>query len=228
MIGFFPFAPPVGHVATNFGEYATGNAPGDWTILSDPLSRGMTVETLAGSISGRALRVPGAAATGTANRLLARWNKVSFRADTQMLLRVSSSATSPATSLTYGPAARLSDADNYYWAGEWNAGANLFTRIFAKRVGGTSANIATGTLDLAVTAGAWVYVRFEVSGTALSWKHWLSGTSEPGSWTDTQTDADLSTPGGAGAYFTGGGTGNYAYCDYFAVGPAGRNIPVPV
>jgi len=89
-----------------------------------------------------------------------------------------------------GAVTRWVDGNNWYKA--YIDGANM---IIQKKVNGTSTTLAT--VPFVATAGKSYSLRFNVTGTTLSARVWLTGTTEPSTWKATATDTSL-TSGQAG------------------------------
>ena len=70
----------------------------------------------------------------------------------------------------------------------------------------------------------WVWVRFNLSGSALKAKAWVDGSSEQPDWAIEVTDSDI----GAGGWFGPGFYHRASDFDYFSVGTGGDTAPDPV
>jgi streptogramin lyase len=90
----------------------------------------------------------------------------------------------------FGAVARWTDGNNWYKA--YIDGANL---VIQKKVNGTATIIAT--VPFVASAGKSYSLRFNVTGTTLSARVWVTGTTEPTTWKATATDTSL-TSGQAG------------------------------
>lgn len=224
-LGFFPLRPSGGDVLrTDFREYATGAAPSGWSIT---LGTGQTatVETVSGSISGKALSI-----SPTANQwFMGRWERVPDREDSHVLARVRISTPNPASNVSIGVVVRFKAVGECYHVAEWNSGANIVTRYVYRHDGANSAFVATGVNDLSVLGTSWIWVRAQIEGSTIRWKHWLSGAAEPGSWTSTVTDSAVVGAGKTGLRLSGGATGEGGGCyvDYFASGRVSDAIALP-
>lgn len=211
--------------ATDFGIYPTGSLPADWTLQNAVTSP--TVETLAGAISGRALRLSSAATTSPR----VTWNRVPSVADCEILGRYQLETSTAASNRQFLQLHRFADINNYYYFGAWNAGSSIYTKNLTKVVAGSGTSIASGTQNITpIAAGDWIYVRTLLQGSNISIKYWKSGTAEPGSWTFTTTDASLTAAGLVGillAYSASVAAQNM-WCDYFAVDTNKQTIAVPV
>lgn len=210
--------------STDFGSVPIGQSPPGLTAVVGALP---TVETLAGSLSGRALRFPLDTTTSWCV-----WANAAQIADAQVLMRIrfpdvaSTVIQSRAVALLRATAASPLDC---YYAGEWHSAAGVMTRMFGKQEAGVNTFLATGSADITPTASDFIWVRFEVQGTTLRWKHWIDGTAEPTTWTSTLTDSSISAAGlpGVSSYNSSGNNG-YMWVDYYAYGPWGAPLPLGV
>lgn len=224
MPGWFPGALDRSIYETDFGRYATGAAPSDWSIVRG--AGGYSVETLVGSHAGRALRCenPGA---GVDTAIV--WLFPPARTDVEVLFRVMyPTATSSALAQSTLAATRVTDGNNYYGVGVFNPISATLSKVVQKFVAGTRTLLASGAEDItSIADGDWVWARFRNDANNLRIKYWEYGTSEPGGWLFETTDGDLTAAGRVGVARRAGTAGQYTWIDYFAVSIQAKTIPVP-
>lgn len=211
---------------TNFSEYAVGVQPADWT--SRFVSGGFTaqVQTVAGSLSGKAMRW-----TKTAANLQAMsWDKVPASANVDLLVRCRAIEAFANTETFIGLAGR-------------GAGAAASETLYAATLRGSTANTlaftlfnryVAGTLGLGVggiaipapsyTVNSWMWMRFNISGTTLSKRSWHSGVAEPAAWDEVITDTAIAAAGWSGLYQ--GQANPNAEIDFFGVALNGKTVPL--
>jgi hypothetical protein len=98
----------------------------------------------------------------------------------------------------YGVVARMLDSNNSYVARvAFNNTASSLTVTLQKRVGGTQTDIVSATVPGTYLAGTTVRLKFEVTGSTLRAKAWLTSAAEPG-WLVTTTDTSLTAAGSVG------------------------------
>jgi len=106
---------------------------------------------------------------------------------------VTTSATATGGSLFGGPTARYNDSDNLYTARVEFTTSNTVVLTIRKRVAAVETQLGTYTLEMAYTAGTYIRVRFQGTGTALKAKAWRATDSEPGVWRIEVTDSSITT-----------------------------------
>lgn len=101
------------------------------------------------------------------------------------------------TTSDIGVVARFQDANNFYYGILVNG-----TLAIGKNVAGTFTTFPGTTFSYSTANFYWL--RFNLVGSTLKLKAWQDGTSEPSSWTVTETDSSLSSGGyGLGSDATG-------------------------
>lgn len=95
----------------------------------------------------------------------------------------------------FGLIARWVDANNYYLAR-----IDVYDLKFEKVIGGTT-TLTTESSSSYIPPGTFMWARFVLQGTTLSFKYWQDGTAEPNSYTWVATDTSLDVPGYFGLYF---------------------------
>lgn len=220
---------------TNFGEYAVGAPPPDWTNRWVTGGFTFNIETVAGTISGQAMRWD----KSVANRQAISWDRIpNYTTDFEILCRCRAIETLSATSniiALLGRADGGAGAEVGYRSAI--AGASDQTRwvnSIQKYVSGTPSNLTSSLAGPSpnYTTNAWVYCRYRLVGNQHQSKIWYSGAAEPGTWLQDVTDA--SSPLTIGWVGLNQATASPdAEIDYFAVATSanGREpvtITVPV
>lgn len=227
-MGFSELILPRSFYANDFGQYPTGVAPADWT--DQTLAGGFTwsVETVSGTVSGKAVRV-----TKSANvRRLLTWNEMPSVADGEALLKARAITTGVAGDGMANIAARITQINPsstmYYGAALYQTSLAMYSSQPVKVVNGTQTYLASPvfgpTPNYAVND--WYYLRLRMTGSNFKLKLWKTDTPEPTVWTFDVTDTAI--PGaGLWALFPGGASPNVE-ADYFALDTSGATIPVPI
>jgi hypothetical protein len=144
----------------------------------------------------------------------------------------------PATNLaTVGFIGKLASTSNYYNATMMVAAGGAISLRFSKVVGGGLSTIATVATGLTYVANAFYNLRFTIRWSqalqtnVLQSKLWAAGTTQPGGWMATATDAGLT------AYTAGTQIGIMARDESTVVGSVSAkiqnvvqlsyNLPVP-
>lgn len=218
-------------LVNDFSQYTAGTTPGDWT--NRYVTGGFTyvVQTVSGSISGKALRWTKTAA----NRQAISWNAVPNATDFEVLVRLRS-LSAPASTAAVIISAFVRGAGAAGTETGIRSNASIST-LYLAGLGGVIQGYVSGTATTygsllapvsspSYTANTWLYMRLRVQGSTCQWKIWFSGTAEQSSWNDTQTITSPSAAGWAGLYQADPAPN--AEIDYFAVSLQGRTIPVPV
>lgn len=208
--------------ATDFRDTPLGTLPAGWAYRGT-FGGGNSVETLAGSFSGRALRWPAGSGSALVPKHLPQ------RTDTEVLIRCQWSTNTSATGNfvhTMHRATVSDTASTRYLLALWNSANQTCTKGLFKDVSGTNTTIATGVQDLTgVDPGDWVWVRSRCDGNNLRIKYWLSGTSEPNAWLFETTDGDVGRAGFVGIVWPA--DPQIRWIDYFAVSFDWSTLPVP-
>ncbi|TIX41930.1 MAG: hypothetical protein E5V40_08595 [Mesorhizobium sp.] len=213
-------------ITTDFREYTAGAAPVDWTARYTTTGWTTVVQTVAGSLSGKALRITKTAAQDN----LLSWNSVPSIADVEVLMRWRAiEAWADADNIVHA-CMRASGATgsetNYKVAVMGRTTGTLYQSFFNKAVAGTSTSFTAAngpTPNLATNA--WIWLRARVNGTTLYRKMWHDGVAEPGTWDATLTDSSVSAAGWCG--ISSYGANPNAEVDFYGVGLNGKTVPVP-
>jgi len=121
-----------------------------------------------------------------------RTSVAAIHADSDTYADITTSALATGDSLYGALCARMPDASNMYLARVEFTTANTIILSIRKIVADVQTSLGTFTLPRTThVAGQWLTVRFQVQGTALRAKAWLSGAVEPGSWQIDVTDSAL-------------------------------------
>ncbi|QJT01791.1 hypothetical protein G9272_16965 [Streptomyces asoensis] len=227
--GAFPFDVRLG------GEVVTATAITPW--LNDLFSR--TVSNGWGSPnSGPAWTVVGGSASdfsvgsGYGTQLLAtvdvsrRVSIPAVHADFDMYCDVSTSATATGDSLYAAPTARMLDSDNMYMARVAFTTANAATVVLRKLVAGVGTDLGTYTVPgYTHTAGAFIRLRFQATGSALRVKAWPATQAEPDVWHIAASDTSITAANSFGTRSirvtgnTNGATAAIRYANFIVVNP---------
>jgi hypothetical protein len=123
--------------------------------------------------------------------------------DTDMTATFSTNKLAVGGAQYMGLVARFSGTNAcYIGRAELNTTQTISAKIIKVDSSGTETVISTVATVAGLThaAGTVFSVRFQVIGTTLQLKVWLTGTAEPGAWTNTVTDATIATAGYFGPY----------------------------
>jgi hypothetical protein len=123
------------------------------------------------------------------------------------------------TGANLGALVRWIDGNNWYKA--YLDGSNL---ILQKRVAGAYTTLASTSFP--ATAGASYTLRFQVVGTTLSAKAWLTSSAEPSNWLISATDSSF-VSGRVGLRMLAPGAIAAAYMSFLATTPGGALSPTP-
>lgn len=212
---------------TDFSEYTIGVAPPDWSVRWGPTGFSVAVQSVAGSISGKALRWT---KTAVNIRQGLSWDKIPTIADVEILIRFRvTAAWGNGDSLMFS-STRSSGASGAETAYRCNSNGTvsgtLSTTNINKVASGVNTNLGTATNipspNLAVND--WMWMRFRVIGSSLSRKTWHQGASEPGSFDETLTDSSLTAGGWTGLSDAGTAPATIEV-DFFSVGLSGGSAP---
>jgi hypothetical protein len=219
--------------ATSFSEYTAGAQPSDWTKPWGSTGFTALVQSVSGSISGKALRWTKTAAN---DFQLMRWDKVPLCQDVEVLFRFRRIEAAVAQEENIGVLMRGSGASSGVANGAKfstfasDTSGNIGNIIYSKYtngVKGTPVGITSAAKTLA--NNAWMWVRINHSGDGLKVKKWLATVGEPSSFDSENVVGSGIVVLGAG--FTGlmNTTANpNVEIDYFAVDVAAKTIPLPI
>jgi hypothetical protein len=127
--------------------------------------------------------------TTTSRRTLVPYTYADF--DAYVSLTPSAAATGGF--LTGGITGRCLDVDNLYTARlAFNVGGTM-TLTLRKRVAAVETELATVTLNGTYTAGTYIRMRFQVTGSTLRAKAWPASGFEPAGWQVTADDTSITT-----------------------------------
>lgn len=171
-------------VANGWGTADSGDA---WTRLTGVASEFSTD----GSVAMIATTVT------TSSRYITA--AASLLPDVDITARIALAVLPVAQATTVSLLARFVDTSNHYrvWM-NFTTSAQVQVRI-EKNVGNVASTLSAQVNALTgYTAGAFVWVRFQVIGSTLRAKVWADGSAEPSSWTVTATDTNFRTGGATG------------------------------
>ncbi|MFJ3037708.1 hypothetical protein [Streptomyces tendae] len=127
--------------------------------------------------------------TTTSRRTLVPYTYADFDAYTSL----TPSAAATGGFLTGGITGRCIDVDNLYTARlAFNVGGTM-TLTLRKRVAGVETELATITLNGTYTAGTYMRMRFQVTGSTLRAKAWPASGFEPNAWQVIADDTSITT-----------------------------------
>ena len=110
---------------------------------------------------------------------------------------------------TIGPVLRSNSAGTAHYAVVVShSGSALVGYIFVKNGGGYSVAVGPTTISKTFAAGDVMWLRAQASGTTIRFRIWKDGTSEPGTWDVSVTNATVSAAGYAGFYYALDGLAN--------------------
>lgn len=219
---------------TDFSEYAVGAQPSDWTKRFYPADFTISVENVAGSISGKALRFTKTGQNGKG----ASWDKVPSTTDCEILMRARSIEGPGAAGDTFvGMMARASGGASaptmYTVAVTWQTTSTRWAGNFFRYAAGTRNTVGGSTFGPSpnLTVNTWIYVRLRICLGRIYRKQWYAGTAEPNGWDEDRGAPDITAAGLVGIFAD---DPINSEIDYFAVstgypgGAVPRPIPVPV
>lgn len=111
--------------------------------------------------------------------------------DFDVVCSITTSATATGGSLFGGLTGRYLDSSNFYTARLEFTTGNVLVLSLRKFVAAVETQLATATLLDSYSAGTYVRVRFQGSGSTIRAKAWPVGGLEPGLWQVEVTDTDL-------------------------------------
>ncbi|MEV3857721.1 hypothetical protein AB0J38_25775 [Streptomyces sp. NPDC050095] len=135
--------------------------------------------------------------SGYANQILStldvsrRTSVAALHPDSDMYAEITTSALATGDSLFGGITARMVDASNMYLARVEFTTGNAVILSIRKIIADVQTQLGTITLPFTHVAGQWVRIRFQVQGSTLRARGWLSGGPEPAVWQITATDTAL-------------------------------------
>jgi hypothetical protein len=213
---------------TDFAEYAVGAQPSDWT--SRYVTGGFTaiVQSVAGSLSGKALRWTKTAA----NRQTLSWDKIPLVADVEILIRARKIEAGVSADNIVGIWLRGSGAagaENGYRALASTLSTNQrWVHQLTRYVAGANTVVGSAFSPLPVganlTTNAWFWLRFRANGSTFSRKGWLDGQTEPGTFDLTDTgETGVLTPGWVGLHNSAADPD--VEIDFYSVALRGKTAP---
>lgn len=120
-------------------------------------------------------------------------------ADVDLYVDVAASALATGASLFTGPVVRAVDNNNLYQARVELTTTNTIVLTIRRRVAGVETQLgSTFTTTLTHVATTFYRVRFQVIGTALKAKLWITTSPEPGPWHIETTDSSLTAAANLG------------------------------
>lgn len=211
------------YFVTDFGEYATGAQPADWTKRYNTAGYTALVQSVAGSLSGKAMRFT---KTATTTGMLS-WDKVPPMADFEILARfraIEAYAANDYFMRFGGRASGATSSENYVCGSIAGAGPSPFWQnVGVKYVAGAGSSIGVNKLPAnAYSVNNWGWHRFRANGTSFSRKTWLQGASEPASFDDVVTDGSLITGGWVGMMLSATTFNPDMEIDFFSVALNGK------
>ncbi|RUU93339.1 hypothetical protein EOB59_03280 [Mesorhizobium sp. M7A.F.Ca.MR.176.00.0.0] len=217
----------VNQYLTFFSEYTVGAQPSDWTSRWVAGGFAALVQTVPGSLGGKALRWTKTAA----NRQALSWNRVPNTADVEILTRMRAIEAWVINDNLIAPWARgagaaASEAGYRSAPGGQTSGTQYVTQM-GKYVGGTFTALGVASFGPSpnLVVNDWLWTRFRVNGTSLSRKTWHDGAAEPGAYDETVVDASVAAAGWVG--LTQVTTNPDVEIDFFSVGLNGEVAPSP-
>ncbi|PBB96449.1 hypothetical protein [Mesorhizobium sp. WSM3862] len=185
---------------TFFSEYTVGAQPSDWTSRWNAGGFTAVVQTVAGSLAGKALRITKTAA----NRQALSWDRVPSTANVDVLLRMRPIEAWSASENLIGPWMRGSGSagseGGYRFEMGGESTGTLYSGALGKYVSGTFTALGTNTNGPSpnLAANSWIWMRGRINGTSLSRRMWHDGVAEPGTWDETVTDSSIASAGFVG------------------------------
>lgn len=211
----------------NFGQFSTGSVlPSGFTDrwVSTNIAYAVQTEAIAGSVSGKELKLTSSA---TARRAITFDRPGNAFSDGEVVSKLYAVSSGAGSGIQCGVALRVSGAaasETGYGFGLYESGAGLHDRVgLVKYVAGT-------VTDITAVAFAWsystrYYLRFQAIGTALRGRAWAASGSEPSAWNIDTTDSAVSTAGYAAIYLINANP-DPAY-DWISVSRGQAGAPLP-
>lgn len=216
-----------GIFATDFSEYSTGSAPGDWVEQYNTGDFSTTIAAVVGSISGKVLRY-----TKTAgSRQGFSWSRVPLCKDAEVLIRFraieSWSAGQNFIAAWHRGTGSAGSETGYRNVVSGDTAGTQYSTLSSLYNSGTLTNIVSAAYGPSpnYTINTWAYVRSQAIGSVIQSKIWLSGSAEP-DWLTSTTDSTLTAAGWTG--LANASTNPNVEIDYFAVSIYGATIPLPI
>lgn len=189
---------------TDFSEYSTGAQPSDWDIVAGAGT--WTVETLAGTEGGQALRFTGE----TSGQHFLQWTELPFLKNVEVEARVMAESLGGSTRMRI--LGRLPNQETAYFAEITGFGGGQYS--FWQALEGGFTNLYSSAESWSIDT--WYRVKVNLNGNAVKFKIWEDGTSEPGTWDFEGTDDDL-VRGRAGVAMRVSSSGDYHWVDWIKI-----------
>jgi hypothetical protein len=218
---------------TDFRDGTVGAAPVGWSKRWLTTHYTGLVQTVAGSISGKAL----ALATTTINQLgFFSWDRVPLAADVEILCRGRVLTNPLATIMLFNrPGGRASGGigteSAYSALAFYHTSSATDWRIQTNKNVAGAASIIAGPADgpapliSSVGPSVWIWTRFRINAGNLSRKSWQDGAAEP-AFQAVTADASLTAGGWVGEYMAESVT-NTREIDFYSVAINGKTAPGP-
>jgi len=213
------------YYVTDFSEYTVGAAPPDWTSRQVAGDFSVAVQSVAGSLSGKALRWTKTVAT----RHGLSWDKVPPSPDAEILVRTRMIEAGSNGQILMCPWVRGAGGAGTETGYRFTTGiittSSLYYDQMFSFVSGTATSFTTqvspagGTL----TTNAWYWIRARAIGNSFSVKAWLAVNSEPGSWDSTATNSAISAGGWVGLHDSSSNPDMEV--DFYSVALNGKTAP---
>jgi hypothetical protein len=202
-----------------FGRSVAGGTTWGTADVGGSWSARFTTSGTAYSVGGGVAKIV-KQASGTYGQVLA----AASAADVDERIRVAwdKPATGTGALIPLTLLARFQNSLNHYQGRLIQTPAGSVQVQIVKTVGGTNTSLA-GPIQIAASspAGAFWWLRLQVSGTTLRIRAWQDGTSEPGTWSSTATDGAPLPTGAVGvaaqSYAGSTATPTISYDDYDVV-----------
>ncbi|MFE4715909.1 hypothetical protein ACFRLW_05555, partial [Streptomyces sp. NPDC056728] len=118
--------------------------------------------------------------------------------DADLYAEITTSALAVGDSLFGGVAARMLDASNMYLLRAEFTTGNLVLLSVRKIVADVQTQLGAVTLPFTHAVGQWARVRFQIQGSTLRARGWLSGGPEPAVWNISVTDSTITAANAIG------------------------------
>lgn len=209
---------------TDFGGYAIGSAPNDWTAWA--IDGSPSIVSAAGSLSGKAFQFSN---SGGDNRWT--WNKVpANKPDVEILTRgrqMSPGDTKPINGLFVRGSALAGSMNGYQGQSRYRTASTYDTHVYVRRItGGATTDLSVPEGPAPVYSGSsptpWLWMRFRIQGSTITIKLWQDGQAEPASWLGTTVTDSTYTSGYSGLWFAGGAPMPVIQVDYYSVALNGK------
>lgn len=201
--------PPVSGYYWDWETDTVGATPAGWSGLWTTAADWQVVSGVTGA-TGKCLRSD-QAATGRFGLTPDSVAADPDRGDVEFLLRYKQGDSSAAI-LPMARAGGATATEVGYRAGYFDV-SNIRISSYTAGTTNSLANLAQAT-----SHGTWYMARFRVNGTALKYRRWADGATEPGTWDLEVTDAAIPGPGLPGLMAV---TGVASYVDWIAIATGG-------